>query len=1323
MIEPFFIERLYMKRITFIILFLGSISWSQNIEDISMLYWSSESGLPNNRITDLSQDYKGFMWIGTNKGLFRFDGKNFFNVTYQNKDFNVNVSKLMPYKESIYFLSVSNEIYKVNIHNLICTKIKTDQINDNDLTTILNKIKFPKVERIKKNTFQLLENGDVLIDSKKETGTYNAIFKDSHNNLWIANRDGSVGYWSTQKKQIIYVSPQNAVMSVQRFVEDEKDKVWFSFRRRDNGEFNSGGVGFWDLNQKQLYTLKNIQQHPYINDSGDVFSTLYDLEITALFFDCSGNLWIGTATKGLFRVRFKKKAYQFFKLDGVDQPKITKEDISHPSVLSNGDIWSGTWGAGVNILKKQNLLLSHPPFEAIPLANKEGDLLKDDQVYPIFEDSRGVIWVGTTSNGLYKLTKQSKVIKKYHYQNYNVNNSKLLSNTITGIYEDKSGTLWICTNNGLVRYNPDSKQFENSFKELKNPNIFKNVWMFSVFQDSQDNLWVTTRNNGLYKWSKKQNRVTNLKTTKEYSTDSIMNVIEAPKGSIWFAGFKNLFNYNLKNNAFEHKVSPENFGNNNIASMMLGEDERLWLGTYKGLYAYTPISKSMEHIDFPIGIRRNSFTRGASQDKDGYLHYGTRNGFYRFHPLKLSFLEKNKPLHFVNLKIKGENYIDYKKKNNIINKDIAISNRNELTLNHNNNAFSLEFSPLDYALEDINHYETSMTKEGEESYWISTSNNSVSWGNLETGSYTFKVKKRNSGLESMMHITILPPWWQTIWFKVAALFSFILITFLIIKAIFNREQYKRTIEFEKKSLKDQIELDNQQLRFFTNLSHEIRTPLTLILSPLEEIMKNASKNEHITNLKLIKKSVLRITRLVNRGIDFRKTEYKKIELEAEELDIIAFLKPLINDFSVFSAGKNIEVVFKYNQDKMFFWFDQYMMETIIYNLLSNAIKYSFTNSKVLIEVIKENSNVSIKVIDYGRGINEKDLDQLFERFYQTKAHIKGSGIGLALVKRFAEAHKATINVKSSEGKGSCFELKFPLGVSHIPDEQKKSLKINPIIPNAKGTEPVSSLKKDSLVALSNSTILIVEDETDLREYLETHLAFTYKIITAKNGIEALELIGNNKIDVVVSDIMMPKMDGLELCETLKNNPKTNNIPIILLTAKTLNTDKIIGFNKGADAYIDKPFNLDVLKSRINNILENQIRITNNFLELLNVDINIETINNSDKEFYNKTLTILESHIDNPSFDIPLFTKEIGMSKSVVYKKMSNITNVGINDLMLKLRLNRASYLLSNTSKSITEIAFHVGFKDAKYFSKCFKKQFNETPTAYRNAQIKTLAES
>ncbi|MCF7568234.1 response regulator [Sabulilitoribacter arenilitoris] len=1263
----------------------------------------------------MSQDHFGFIWVGTNNGLYRFDGENFFNVSYQDKEFYVNVDNLLVYKESVYIITTDEEYYQVNVHNLVCSRINLDKIPDEKLVALLVKAKEPKVEFIDENTFRLSDNGKFMVNTREELGTYNTIFKDSHNNLWVSNANGSIGQWNTQEQQINYVSSENSVMSVQRFVEDKKNRVWFSFRRNDQTEFNSGGIGFWDLNQKKVFTLQNIKQHPYINDLGDVFATLYDFEITTLFFDKFGNLWVGTATKGVFRVRFKKRVYQFLKIEEADQQKVTNEDISHPSVLKNGDVWIGTWGAGVNVLKKRNLLLNDPPFEEIPVLRNLPDALKDSEVYPIFEDSKENVWIGTATQGLFMLSKTNKMSRHYNIKNYNLDNSKLLSNSIEGIYETKEGKIWITTNKGLVSYNPKNKQFNNSFKELKIPNIFHDIWTFSVFQDSQNNLWVTTQDHGLYKWNRKENTVTNIKTIKGYSANNILSIVETHKNSIWFAGFNGLFKYNLNNSFFEFKVPTENFVTDHIASMALGEDKRLWLGTRRGLCVYDPVSRKVEKINFTIGLRRNSFTRGMSQDNNGYLYFGTRNGFYKFHPLSYSLQEKNVPLKFTNLKIKGVNYIDFKKSNNISN-NIVVSNSNNLELQYSNNSFSLVYSPLDFALEDVNYYETSMTKEGEESYWSSTTNNATSWVNLGVGNYTFKVRNRNSDLESVMHITILPPWWQTYWFQIAFVLSLILIAYVIIKTIFNREQYKRTIEFEKRSLKAQIDLDNQQLHFFTNLSHEIRTPLTLILSPLEEIMKSASKDYNITNLELIKKSVLRITRLVNRGIDFRKTEFKKFELEAQELDIVSFLSPLIKDFGIFSAGKNIELVFKHNQEKILFWFDQYMMESIIYNLLSNAIKYSYPNGKVILELKEQNNHVLIKVKDYGRGINEKDLESLFDRFYQAKDHVKGSGIGLALVKRFIDAHKATINVKSVVEKGSCFELQFPLGDSHIPDELKKDTDNKLVIAENNKLETENVPRKEIYIKHLNYTVLIVEDETDLREYLETNLSLVYKTITAENGVNALDIVKKNKIDIIISDVMMPKMDGLELCETLKNNPQTNNIPIVLLTAKTLNTDRITGFDKGADAYIDKPFSLNVLKSRIANILENQTRATNNFLELLNVDVNINSVNDSDKEFYNKTLTILESHIGNPNFDIPLFAKEMGMSKSVIYKRMSSITDIGINDLMLKLRLNRASYLLTNTSKPIVEIAFLIGFKDAKYFSKCFKKEFKETPSAFRSSQ-------
>jgi len=413
-----------------------------------------------------------------------------------------------------------------------------------------------------------------------------------------------------------------------------------------------------------------------------------------------------------------------------------------------------------------------------------------------------------------------------------------------------------------------------------------------------------------------------------------------------------------------------------------------------------------------------------------------------------------------------------------------------------------------------------------------------------------------------------------------------------------------------------------------------------------------------------------------------------------------------------SKSKNIELIFNSEVEELFLWFDKYMMETIFYNLLSNAFKYSHVNGKIVLTLALDNEQLIISVQDFGQGISPEDLTHVFERFFQSKSHIGGSGIGLALVKRFVEAHKGTVVVESVFGEGSIFKANFLLGNKHFDKSNLFDIKNEP---------KLNVIQKETLAintvydrTLKNNTVLIVEDEVNLRGYLKTNLSHIYTILVAGNGIEALHVINDNEVDLIVSDVMMPEMGGVELCEVLKKDIKTSSIPIVLLTAKTQSEDKMLGYSKGVDSYLEKPFQLDVLQSRIDNLLEKRIKQKDKMLDALNISLDPESINSSDEKFYEKSIAIIEANIANPEFNIPMFTKELGMSKSLVYKKMSKITGLSINELILTVRLKRAAQMLIHTKKSIIEISFLVGFKNSKYFSTSFKKKFDLSPSVYRN---------
>ena len=534
---------------------------------------------------------------------------------------------------------------------------------------------------------------------------------------------------------------------------------------------------------------------------------------------------------GLFRVRFKQQTFQFYEFDYSSKIGLADADISCPTPLNNGDVWIGTWGGGINTLKKEDLKLSSPEFKIIsPQAGVKGSL-QDGEVFPIFEDSKENIWVGSINAGLHFLSKKHRNNKKPFFETYNAKQGAILSDSIMNICEDRKGIIWISTFRGLTRYLPEEKMFESAFHELKNPNVFRGLYILCVYEDSNNNLWISTTFNGLFKWDRTSNQINQIKNFEKYSTNSILSIVEESKKSIWFSGLHGLFHYDLSNDTFDYKVISENLSTDHIESMILGTDELLWLGTNKGLFTYSFSTKRVTNISLPIGVRINQFTRGVSEDADGYLYFGTRNGFYRFHPNKLLAKETPPPI-FTDLKIDEISYRN-RKKYRSINYDILTTSK--INLNYGENTFSISYKNLDYYVEDVVFYETSMTKEGEKENWTTTNDTSKSWTNLNDGNYIFKVRNNADSKSSELSIKISPPWWRN-GFAFIGYFTFLSICTYFLVHISS----KKAVEKEKK-LQDS-KFNKLRFKFFLNIAHEIRTPLTLIKGGLERL-NNENKNE------------------------------------------------------------------------------------------------------------------------------------------------------------------------------------------------------------------------------------------------------------------------------------------------------------------------------------------------------------------------------------------------------------------------------------------------------------------------------------------------
>jgi len=649
-----------------------------------------------------------------------------------------------------------------------------------------------------------------------------------------------------------------------------------------------------------------------------------------------------------------------------------------------------------------------------------------------------------------------------------------------------------------------------------------------------------------------------------------------------------------------------------------------------------------------------------------------------------------------------------------------INDIKDITLEYKNRNFSLQFSAPSYVKEKLNRFEYML--EGFDEDWISTTSNSrtVQYTNLFPGDYTFKIKSSNSdGFWSDVnayYITIKPPFWLTYQALFLFLALLILIIYFIRKEMKNRLRLKQELVTEKVNRERDIKLNNEKLRFFTNISHELRTPLTLILGPAKQLLEESNNNSsdyQKSRFNLIHQNASRLLNLVNQVLDFRKAQTGELKLKVSKTDILLFTTNTFDSFKEFAFNKQIDLNIISEVENLFGWIDRDKFDKILYNLLSNAIKFTNKYGHVdLFVKLKENdkNTLVIEVSDDGIGIPLKSQEKIFTRFYQatnSKENNTGSGIGLSLVKSLVELHKGTIVVISKPNEGSTFTVEIP-----IDRESYTKKEVFEFISNKEVDEPeifVPAKRKTTNTEIKDK-VLVIEDNIELRKYLIDYLSAYYKVYEAENGKEGLQLCRKIKPMLCVADVMMPVMDGLEFCNELKNDEFISHIPVILLTALSENEDKVKGYDVGADSYLVKPFDPSLLKSVIVNTIKTRLELKAKFSNEMESEVGLLTHSPIDKELMDQVTNIIEEHIDDVDLTTNYLCQELGMSSSKLYRKIKELTDLAPNEFIRTIRLKKSAQLLKTKKYNVSEVTDLIGFNDPLYFSRCFKKQFGFPPS-------------
>jgi signal transduction histidine kinase/ligand-binding sensor domain-containing protein/DNA-binding response OmpR family regulator len=1098
------------------------------------------------------------------------------------------------------------------------------------------------------------------------TDIIRGIVQDSEGLIWIATDHGGINLIDKHDFSVDYILHNKedekslGQNSINVLYKDKDDMIWAGTFKR--------GVSFYHpkINRFQLYRQQ-------ISDPG----SLPFNDINCFAEDDKQNLWIGTNGGGLIYYDRKTNTYKQYLHDPRNPQSLSTNVIVTLFIDRDEKLWIGTYFGGLNSFDgKKFTRYRHNPEDPASLG--------DDSIWEIFEDSQRNLWIGTLTQGMDLFDRRKQEF--YHYKTGAINS--VHATYIPAFMEDRQGNLWVGTGYGIDFLEKQSGRFTQYLNQGNDPFSLSNNSVLSIVQDSRDFIWIATH------------------------------------------GGLNLFDSRTRK--FRAFTERDGLPHNSILTILEDDNRNLWLTTPHGIsnvhVRYTPgtpdsLSLSFKNYDESDGLQGKQFNENAAfKTSKGELVVGGANGFNLFKPESIGVNTKEPTVILTDLEIFNKRVAIGEDINGKTVLTQPIHKTQSIVLDHSDNVFSLEFAALSHFHPEKSRYQYMM--EGFDKVWVRTDagHRRVTYTNLDPGSYIFKVKASNNDgiwndVPTTLKITVLPPFWKTktafVLYALAVLASLLLARWLIL----SNERMNFRIQQEREEAHRMHELDMMKIRFFTNVSHEFRTPLTLILTPLEKMLKHGPEGEQQNQMQLIYRNARRLLNLVNQLLDFRKMEVQDIKLNPSEGDIIKFIREVFYSFSDLSEKKNIRFTFQSSIPQMETLFDQDKLEKILFNLLSNAFKFTRDNGFVAVEVNCKPSEtqqwLEIKVSDNGIGIPADKQEKIFERFFQNdlpKSVVnQGSGIGLSITREFVKIHGGSIIVESEPEKGSCFTVLLPLPeLTSVGAEERM--------------EPELLLPLETIHTASidhhgkKPVLLLVEDNEDFRFYLKDNLKLQYTILEAKNGNEGLERALASMPDLIVSDIMMPEMNGIELCKRIRNDQRTSHIPVVLLTARTAEEQKMEGFESGANDYVTKPFNFEILQSRLKNLIAQRDAFQKMFHKHIDVKAGDVHITSLDEKLITNAVKVVEDNLGDPDFSVEDFSHKLGMSRVHLYKKLLSLTGKSPIEFIRIIRLQRAAQLLEKSQLTVSEIAYQVGFNNPKYFSKYFKDQFNVLPSAYANGK-------
>jgi ligand-binding sensor domain-containing protein/signal transduction histidine kinase/CheY-like chemotaxis protein len=1299
---------------------------------------TTENGLQNSSVVSITQDSAGFMWFGTITGISRYDGAKCRNYEFNRiandvvvQDYPLSLKcdqKKRLWVGTTFGLKLYNELKDV-FEDVPLRRLKGGAVNcvfedkKGRLWIGTSEGLFKSTEVNKQIRFeQYPEKGNAFTNKN-----IRVVFEDSKGILWVGTSNGLsklqpedpgtiVNYFTNSNDHSSLSS--NLITSIS---EDANGTIWVGTQNEGLNRFNSQTQTFTRIRHSEGLTSNNIR---------------------SIFFSRDKQLWIGTQEGISILDPATGKIYNC-RNDASDNNSLSRNSVYSLFEDNDGTVWVGTYYGGVNYRYSFSL-----NFRQIQNRGQQNSI-SNNVVSSIAEDKDANLWIGTEGGGLNFLNKKTGIVTIYKH--VPKNSGSLGSNLVRSVYVDQEQNVWCGTHGGGLNVLPAGKQSFQRYLFSDNDLAAIRTELYSILEDDKKRLWVTS-NHGLFLFKKEGTKLIQLPSETIKNNRSALRLtalLKDKNGNIWVGGEPGLYlsvndslividrqigvnclQQDSKGNIWigltkqglalfnEQSKSLEIVTDKLPAKSVFGIVEdvsgNLWLSTENGLIKFDPHKRTTQLYTVSDGLSGNEFNVNSFlKAGDGEFYFGGFNGISHFFPHQVTINKRSAPLVFTGLKLFNKE-LNTQTENTLQNENI--NTLRKLKLKHDQNVVTIEFALLNFIKSNKNKYEYKLENFDKE--WVATNNSYVTYTNLSPGKYQFRVRgANNDGVWSelqTLEVRVLPPLWRTWW-------AYLLYAVLLFSVLFLLVRYF----FLQTLLQKEEELHQVKLNFFTNVSHEIRTHLSLIVAPIENLAKTNTTNSFLTQqLKSVKTNADRLLRLVNELMDFRKAETSHLNLQFETIELVSFLQEIYESFRELSVEKGISVSFRHNVNYLMVSCDKTQMEKVFFNLLTNAFKFTGKHGQIQMILEHQGSNAVVKIIDNGKGISPEYLDKIFDNYFQVPDYEKqntGYGLGLALSKTIVQLHHGSITAVSesqpeTNEQQTVFTVTIPLVLS---EEQKRSS-----IENEFAYTTMEELADKNIAHITQlpvekktATLLIVDDNAELRDLIRESFTAHYKVFESENGADALKVANEQIPDLIISDVMMPEMNGFELCEKLKTDERTSHIPVILLTAKTTQNDQLEGLETGAELYLTKPFSTRVLELSVRNLLSVREKLWTKFLQMERIPTVKEDLsyykNNIDQEFLLKMSKLVDEHMGEPEFGVDMLSRKMNMSAPIVYRKLKGVTGLTVNEFIKKQRLQKAADLLVQTNFQISEIADSIGYTDTKYFGIEFKKRYEMPPSEYR----------